>query len=86
MSEYRRPKIAGEMFLFTAVTFNRSPILTGQAAHVILHSAWLDAQKRFPFQTIAVVLLPNRIHCIGLLPEDDANFSVRWKEIKRLFT
>jgi putative transposase len=34
----------------------------------------------------AVCLLPEHLHCIWVLPEGDANFSVRWKEIKRLFT
>lgn len=86
MPEYRRAKIAGGSFFFTVVTFNRLPILTGETARSILHSAWMDVRHRFPFQTDAVVLLPNHIHCIWTLPEDDANFSVRWKEIKRLFT
>jgi putative transposase len=33
-----------------------------------------------------VCLLPDHIHCIWTLPDRDINYSVRWKEIKRLFT
>ena len=31
-------------------------------------------------------LLPEHLHCIWSLPEGDAAYPVRWKEIKRLFT
>jgi len=46
----------------------------------------MDVRKRFPFTTDAVCLLPEHIHCIWTLPDRDINYSVRWKEIKRLFT
>jgi putative transposase len=86
MPEYRRSNLAGGIFFFTVVTFNRLPILTGDIARKLLHDAWVNTAARFPFQTEAVVLMPNHIHCIWHLPEDDANFSVRWKEIKYSFT
>ena len=86
MPDYRRAKLAGGTFFFTVVTFNRLPILTGEMARKLLHDAWVDTRDRFPFQTEAVVLLPDHLHTIWTLPEGDANFSVRWKEIKRLFT
>jgi len=41
---------------------------------------------RFPFTIDAVCLLPDHIHCIWRLPDGDADYSVRWKEIKRLFS
>jgi putative transposase len=86
MPEYRRPIIAGGTFFFTVVTFHHLPILIGELARAILHSAWTEIEDRFLFQTDAVVLLPNHIHCIWTLPEGDANFSIRWNGIKRLFT
>jgi putative transposase len=46
----------------------------------------VDVRERFPFGIDAVCLLPEHIHCIWTLPEGDANYSLRWKEIKRLFT
>ena len=86
MLDYRRSKIAGGSFFFTLVTFNRLPIFTAEPARAILHSAWIEVQERFPFQTDAVVLLPDHIHCIWTLPDGNGNFSARWNAIKRLFT
>lgn len=86
MPEYRRSILEGGTFFFTVVTYNRRPILTTPIAREILHSAWITVQERFPFNTDAVCLLPEHIHCIWTLPEGDSNFPVRWKEIKRLFT
>jgi putative transposase len=86
MPQYRRAEMAGGTFFFTVVTFNRKPILTNDTARNILHNAWMDTRSRFPFITEAVCLLPDHIHCIWRLPEGDTNYSMRWKEIKRLFT
>jgi len=35
---------------------------------------------------IAVCLLPDHLHCIWRLPEDDCDFSLRWARIKAGFT
>ncbi|PKO08177.1 MAG: transposase [Chloroflexi bacterium HGW-Chloroflexi-2] len=86
MPEYRRLLINGGTFFFTVVTYNRIPLFKNPKCRSILHNAWEDTQRRFPFKTIAICLLPDHLHCIWQLPEDDANYSVRWKEIKRLFT
>ncbi len=86
MPEYRRTRIEGGVYFFTIVTYNRLPILTSPEARGLLRSAWKDVQSRFPFTTDALCLLPEHLHCIWFLPEGDANYSVRWKEIKRLFT
>lgn len=86
MPEYRRCYIEGGTYFFTVVTYKRLPILTTDAARALLRYAWLDVRKRFPFNTIAVCLLPEHLHCIWSLPEGEANYSKRWKEIKRLFT
>ncbi len=76
----------GGAYFFTVVTFNRLPILTSDTARRILHNAWLDVCKRMPFETVAISLLPEHLHCVWTLPEYDQNYSIRWKEIKRLFT
>lgn len=86
MPEYRRFPVEGGTFFFTVVTFNRLPILTSEKAREILRFAWKSTQERFPFKTDAICLLPNHLHCIWTLPDGDPNYSVRWKEIKRLFT
>jgi putative transposase len=85
MPNYRR-SYSGSTYFFTVVTFHRQPILTADAARNVLHTAWVDVQKRHPFTIDAICLLPDHIHCIWTLPEGDTNYSMRWKEIKRLFT
>ena len=42
----------------------------------------MDVQKQYPFETIAVCVLPNHIHAIWMLPPDDADYSLRWRLIK----
>ena len=86
MPNYRRLKICGSTYFFTVVTYQRQAFLTANACRSYLRSAWLDVGKRFPFSTIAVCLLPDHLHCVWSLPENDADYSVRWREIKRLFT
>ena len=86
MPQYRRSTLEGGTYFFTVVTYDRLPILTTDDARPLLHSAWMDVHTRFSFTTIAVCLLPDHLHCIWSLPAGDADYSVRWKEIKRLFT
>ena len=86
MPNYLRSRIEGGSYFFTVVTYNRLPILTTDIGRKLLRTAWQDTQRRFPFETIAVCLLPDHLHCIWKLPEGDADYSIRWKEIKRIFT
>jgi REP element-mobilizing transposase RayT len=37
-------------------------------------------------QNDAIAILPNHIHCIWTLPENDADFSTRWRLIKSYFS
>ena len=86
MPQYRRFNIPGGIYFFTVVTFSRKPILIDQPARELLHAAWANTKQRFPFRTEAICLLPDHLHCIWRFPEGDANISLRWREIKRLFT
>ena len=86
MSQYRRYYEKGGLYFFTVVTFHRLPILTGENQRALLHDAWLSVMKQHPFETIAICLLPDHLHCIWKLPEGDSDYSTRWKEIKRRFT
>jgi len=40
----------------------------------------------YPFDLDAIVVLPDHLHCIWILPEDDSDFSTRWRLIKSDFT
>ncbi|MBI9050996.1 MAG: transposase [Anaerolineaceae bacterium] len=86
MPDYRRIFIPGATYFFTVVTYHRKPILTNPESRKILRTVWLDVQSRFPFTIDAICLLPNHIHTIWTMPENDSNFSLRWGEIKRMFS
>lgn len=86
MPEYRRVFIPGGAYFFTLVTYNRLPILTSEDARRLLHTAMTRVGQRFPYQTIAICLLPDHLHCLWTLPEGDANYPLRWNQIKRLFS
>ncbi len=86
MPNYRRNFVHGATYFFTVVTYKRKSILTTELARSLLHHAWIEVSERFPFNTLAVCLLPDHIHCIWTLPEGDADFPTRWRRIKGLFT
>ncbi len=85
MPNYRRVRDGGTYF-FILITYNRLPILSSDVARNILHTVWKEVQTRHPFTIDAICLLREHIHAIWTLPEEDQDYSLRWKEIKRLFT
>jgi putative transposase len=86
MPEYRRSNISGGTYFFTVVTYHRQPILTTKESRHILRSAWVNVMERYPFTIDAICLLPDHLHCIWTLPDEDMNYSLRWGEIKKLFS
>lgn len=86
MPDYRRSQIKGGTYFITIVTCNRAPLFLQPDARRLLHDAWVDVTKRFPFTTDAVCMLPDHIHFLMTLPESDSDFSIRIREITRLFT
>ncbi len=45
-----------------------------------------DVRAELPFETVAIVLLPDHLHTRRQGPNGDEDFSTRWKEIKIRFT
>ena len=86
MPNYRRIYIDGGTYFFTVDTYKRKTLLTRPKARGTLRQAWKEIQALHPFDVIALCLLPDHIHCIWTLPEDDSNFSVRWNDIKGVFS
>ena len=86
MPDYRRSIEPGGIYFFTVVTYNRLPILTTPESMTIFRSVWNSVEKRQPFKTLAICVLPDHLHTIWKLPEGDSDFSMRWKEIKRQFS
>ncbi len=86
MSYYRRADDPGAYYFFTVVTYDRRAFLTDEPARGCLRHAWHIVRERRPFELTALCLLPNHLHCIWKLPEDDADYSMRWASIKAIFT
>jgi len=86
MPEYRRVYIEGGTYFITVVTYNRLPIFNNHRARNLLRNTWNNISQRLPFKTVAYCLLPDHLHTIMTLPDGDANYSMRIREIKRIFT
>jgi putative transposase len=86
MSRYRRANVKGATYFFTVVTERRQSILTNEDVRHALRAAIVKVRASHPFEIDAWVLLPDHLHCIWTLPEGDADFSTRWRLIKREVT
>jgi len=86
MSNYRRMYEPGGLFFFTIVTHHRRKLFLNEKARSYLHYSIRQVQMKYPFEIIAVVLLPEHLHCIWKLPDGDENFSTRWACIKKEFS
>ncbi len=85
MSNYRRHYVPGGTWFFTVKLQNRrSDLLT---RHIdTLRAATQCVKRRKPFLINAWVILPEHMHCIWTLPENDTDYSGRWRDIKKTFT
>ena len=84
--DYRRIYRAGGTFFFTIVTFERAEILCSAPARRLLREVMQECRQQWPFEMDALVLLPDHLHAIWTLPEDDTAYSRRWGWIKKTFT
>ena len=86
MPEYRRCIIPGGTYFFTLVSYRRQKILCNENIRIALRDAITTTRKKRAFTIDAMVLLPDHLHVILTLPEDDSDYSARWSMIKRLVT
>jgi putative transposase len=84
MPNYRRWFTPGGCWFFTVTLLDR------RASYLIDHidalreaTAW--TKRRRPFRIDAFVVLPDHLHAIWTLPENDADFSTRWRLLKTRF-
>ena len=82
---YRRNFVAGGTYFFTATLADRaSRALT---EHIeTLRDAIRATRDTQPFTIDAIVVLPDHLHLVMTLPDDDADYPNRWRMIKRRFT
>ncbi len=86
MPNYIRWREYGASYFFTLVTYHRRKLFLDAHARRALRRAFVSVRQGYPFDMFACVLLPDHLHCLWTLPEDDDNFPIRWGNIKRLFT
>jgi putative transposase len=84
--EYRRAKIAGGTYFFTLVTYNRNQIFNNPENVELLRQSFRYVMEKHPLTIEAAVILPDHLHCIWTLPDDDYDFSTRWRLIKSYFS
>ncbi|MGQ3888238.1 REP-associated tyrosine transposase [Legionella sp. CNM-1927-20] len=85
MVHYRRDTTPGGTYFFTIALRNRkSKLLT---CHInLLGDAFRHVKGKYPFHVEAIVVLPDHMHAVWSLPDEDVNYSLRWHQIKSYFT
>jgi putative transposase len=85
MTNYRRNFIPGGSYFFTVnLAERRLRLLTEHIGS--LRAAFRDTRAAHPFAIEAIVVLPDHLHAIWILPEDDFDFATRWRLIKSAFS
>lgn len=86
MRTYTRARVPGGSYFFTVNLAERqdSDLLVRQVAH--LREAFRLTRHDHPFDIEAMVVLPEHLHCIWRLPENDSDFPTRWRLIKARFS
>ncbi len=85
MVQYRRARVGGGAYFFTvALEDRRSHLLTGHVE--LLRESFRAVHSKHPFDLDAIVIMPEHLHAIWVLPKDDADYATRWQLIKTRFT
>ncbi len=84
MPNYRRNRVPGGTYFFTVNLLDRrSTLLTDNID--TLRAAIAGVKAEHPFHIDAWVVLPDHMHALWTLPEGDADYSGRWRAIKKAF-
>jgi putative transposase len=86
MSNYRRAWLKGGTYFFTVNLLKRhnNDLLV---RHIdLLRAVIRDVRVNHPFIIHGWVVLPDHLHCVIELPQDDDDFAIRWKLIKSNFS
>lgn len=86
MRRYIRARTPGSTCFFTVNLAERRDhrLLVERVAD--LREAFRRTRRERPFTIDAIVILPEHLHAVWTLPEDDADFSTRWSLIKTRFS
>ena len=83
--KYRRARSKGATYFFTVNLADRYKTLL--IDHIDdLRDVINQVKKQHPFKLDAMVVLPEHLHAMLTLPEDDKNYPTRWRLIKAGFS
>ncbi len=83
--QYRRNYVKGGSYFFTVNLLDRNKSLLVE--HIdLLREAIRFVKLRRPFYIDAWVVLPDHLHAVLTLPDNDCDYSGRWREIKKRFS
>ncbi len=85
MPDYRRIYAPGGDFFFTVNLLDRRQTLLTDNI-VALRAAYGYVQKRHPFETVAICILPDHLHCVWRMPPEDSDYPMRWRLLKSRFS
>lgn len=86
MPDYRRIRHPGGTYFFTLTLLRRcdNDLLTRHIER--LREAVRKVRSRYPFDIHGWVVLPDHLHCVIQLPDDDTDFTLRLRLIKAGFS
>lgn len=83
--QYRRTRVPGGTYFFTLMLQDRSQGLLTEHIEQ-LRAAFRETRARHPFEILAIVILPDHLHCVWRLPPHDCDYPLRWHLIKGAFS
>ena len=86
MSDHNPEHVDGETYFLTLVSARRAPIFSAPETRLMLRTAIQKVRQRHPFEIVGMVVLPDHLHALCRLPQDDHDFSLRWRLIKTHMT
>ena len=81
MSNYRRDFTKGGLYFFTIVLQDRTKSYLTDYINEF-RSAYIQTCEHYPFETVAICILPDHIHLLMQLPENDDNYAIRIAYLK----
>ena len=83
--QYRRNYVKGGTYFFTVNLLDRNKSLLVEHIDLLRESIRFVKSQR-PFYIDAWVVLPDHLHAVLTLPDDDVDYSSHWREIKKRFS
>jgi putative transposase len=85
MTNYRRDHTPGATWFFTLNLADRGSHLLTERID-LLRASFRTCMKRHPWTIDAIVILPDHLHALCTLPLGDADYALRWRQIKSGFS